>query len=40
MVLGKGKTFGDIALTHNTKRTASIMAQEPTELIVLSKDVF
>ena len=38
--MGKGKTFGDIALIHNTKRTASIMASDITDLVVLDKDVF
>ena len=38
--LGRGKTFGDIALLYKTKRTATIVCEVRTDLIVLEKDVF
>jgi len=38
--LGKGKTFGDIALLYKTKRTATIICETITDLIVLEKDIF
>ena len=38
--LGKGAAFGEIALITNARRTATLMANEKTELIVLEKDVF
>ncbi|EAR83882.2 cyclic nucleotide-binding domain protein (macronuclear) [Tetrahymena thermophila SB210] len=38
--LVRGAAFGEIALITNSKRTATIMANQPTELIILEKDVF
>ena len=38
--LVRGKTFGDIALLYKTKRTATIMCEVNTDLIVLEKEIF
>jgi cAMP-dependent protein kinase regulator len=39
-LLGRGSAFGEIALITNAKRTATILAAEKSDLIVLEKDVF
>ncbi len=38
--LTNGATFGEIALTENEKRTASIICDENTECISISKQAF
>lgn len=38
--LEAGQSFGELALLYNSVRAASIIALEPTELIVLNRDTF
>ncbi|CAD8181144.1 unnamed protein product [Paramecium octaurelia] len=38
--LGKGDAFGEISLLYNSKRTATVIANERSDLIVLEKDAF
>ncbi|XP_077995026.1 cyclic nucleotide-binding domain-containing protein 2-like [Glandiceps talaboti] len=39
-VIGKGQSFGELALLGDGKRTASIICREPTELFEIEKDTF
>jgi len=36
--LGRGDIFGEIALFLSSKRTATVRAEQPTELLVLTKE--
>jgi cAMP-dependent protein kinase regulator len=36
----KGDAFGEISLLYNSKRTATVIANERSDLIVLEKDAF
>lgn len=36
----KGDAFGEISLLYNSKRTATVIANERSDMIVLEKDVF
>jgi cAMP-dependent protein kinase regulator len=38
--LGKGDAFGEISLLYNSKRTASIIAAEKSDIIILEKNIF
>ena len=38
--LGIGDAFGEISLLYNSKRTASIIANERSDLIILEKNIF
>ncbi|CAD8098485.1 unnamed protein product [Paramecium sonneborni] len=38
--LGKGDAFGEISLLYNSKRTATVISNERSDLIVLEKDAF
>lgn len=38
--LNKGDAFGEISLLYNSKRTATVIANEKSDLIVLEKEAF
>eukprot|EP01017_Pseudomicrothorax_dubius_P003812 TRINITY_DN10636_c0_g1_i1.p1 TRINITY_DN10636_c0_g1~~TRINITY_DN10636_c0_g1_i1.p1 ORF type:complete len:401 (+),score=79.77 TRINITY_DN10636_c0_g1_i1:77-1279(+) len=38
--LGPGDAFGELALLYDSKRTASIVTDEPSELLFLEKNIF
>lgn len=38
--MGKGDAFGEISLLYNSKRTASIIAAEKSDIIILEKNIF
>lgn len=38
--LNKGDAFGEISLLYNSKRTATIIANERSDIIILEKRVF
>jgi len=40
MRLEKGDAFGELALLYDSVRSATIVTDEPTELIVLNKESF
>ena len=40
MTLTAGQSFGEMALLHDSKRTATVITQENTELIVLDRKSF
>lgn len=39
-VLGKGNCFGEIALFFGSQRTATVIAESDSDLLMLDKDVF
>jgi CRP-like cAMP-binding protein len=38
--LVKGDAFGEVSLMYNSKRTATITANEKSDLIILEKSIF